>query len=131
MLSALRAALSGINAATTRLDAAAANIANASDTGRVPDANGASSVYRPLDVSQSEAPGGGTVATVSQRSPGYSLQYQPNAPDADARGMVAAPDVSMEQEVSNVMMARVSYAANVKTMKAASDMQKSLMDTLF
>ena len=59
MSSASSIALSGLTAASTRLDAHAQNVANLQSDG-----------YAPVDVTQEALPQGGTVATVSRPSPG-------------------------------------------------------------
>jgi flagellar basal-body rod protein FlgC len=128
--SAVSISVSGLNAATARLEASAANVAHVGTTGRVPAADGGSDAFRPVDVRQSEAPGGGVATTLVARPNGYRLQADPTAPDADARGLVAAPDVDLAAEAVTQLMSKLSYAAALKTLKVASDMQKATIDVL-
>lgn len=128
-LSALSIASSGLRAAGLRLEAAASNIANAGDTGRPADASGASDAYRPLDVRQTAAPGGGVAAQVVPRDPGFTPSYDPENPEAGANGMVAAPAVDPVQEFSSVLRARIDYAAAAKVVGAANRMMQSALDT--
>lgn len=120
--------LSGMQAAATRLEASASNIANASSSGSLPDAAGASSAYAPVTVRQSDVRGGGVSARIVNAADPYVPAYDPTSPDADAEGMVATPNVDTASELVNVMTARISYEASAKTMKVANDMQKTTLD---
>lgn len=119
---------SGLQAASTRLEAAAANIANASSSGPLPDASGATTAYSPVTVRQSDVRGGGVSARIVNAADPHVASYDPSSPDADAEGMVAAPNVDMAGELVNVMTARISYEASARTMKAANDMLKTTLD---
>lgn len=121
-------ALSGLTAATRRLEVSASNLANLATTGEVPGADGRTTVYRALDVHQTAGADGGVDASVVQRSPGWHVDVRPGDPNADAQGRVAAPDVDPTRELSELMMARASYAFSAKVMKAADDMQKTATD---
>lgn len=129
-ISAVGIALSGMNAATRRLEVSASNVANARTTGTVPDAEGRSTAYQPLALRQEAVPGGGVTTTVvrSGRPPG--LGYDPSSPDADARGLVGTPDVDLAGEVATQLSARLEYQASLKVLKVADDMLKSTLDTL-
>lgn len=129
-LSAIRISVSGLNAATTRLEAAASNIASAQSTGTVPDAAGATTAYQPVAVRQQALPDGGVSASMVRVPSAYTLQQDPLSPDADAAGTVAAPDISLVSETVDVMLSKLSYQASLKTLRAASDMEKTVIDLL-
>lgn len=118
-----------MQAAATRLEASASNIANASSSGPVPNASGATTAYAPVTVTQSDVKGGGVSARITNAADPYVTAYDPSAPDANAEGMVADPNVDMASELVNVMSARISYEASAKTMKVANDMLKTTLDT--
>ncbi len=120
---------SGLKAAATRLEASASNIANALSSGPLPDSSGATSAYMPVTVKQSDVRGGGVTARIVNAANPHVPSYDPSSPDADADGMVASPNVDMATELVNVMTARMSYEASVKTMKVANDMMKTTLDT--
>lgn len=120
--------LSGMQAAATRLEASASNIANASSSGSLPNASGNTNAYAPVTVKQSDVKGGGVSARIVNAADPYMPAYDPTSPDADAEGMVAAPNVDMASELVNVMTARISYEASTKTMKVANDMLKTTLD---
>lgn len=121
--------VSGMQAAATRLEAAAQNIANARSSGPLPTSSGATTAYAPVTVKQSDVKGGGVSARiVNAGGDPYVPTYDPSSPDADAEGMVAAPNVDMAGELVNVMTARMSYEASAKTLKVANDMMKTTLD---
>lgn len=131
MSSALSIAVSGMNAAMTRLQVAASNIANVATTGALPDAQEAANAkraYAPLRVDQIDLSGGGTAATVSAVSPSYVPLYDPSAPYADSHGMVAAPNVDLGQEVVQLMVARYSFAVNARVVETTAKMLQTLID---
>ncbi|MBS1181467.1 MAG: flgC 1 [Proteobacteria bacterium] len=119
---------SGMRAAATRLEAAASNIANVFSSGPLPDASGTTTAYAPVTVKQSDVRGGGVSARIVNAADPYVPAFDPASPDADAEGMVAAPNVDMAGELVNVLTARISYEASTKTMKVANDMMKTTLD---
>jgi flagellar basal-body rod protein FlgC len=130
-MSILSIASSGLAAASRRLEVSASNVANALDTGPLPDAPNAASfppAYAPQRVDQVDAAGGGTVANVSTVSPSYVTQYDPSAPFADKNGLVAAPNVDLANEAVQQITARIEFAANAKVIQVESEMMKTLLD---
>jgi flagellar basal-body rod protein FlgC len=126
-------ALSGMNAATRRLEVSASNVANVSSTGALPDASGtvpagAPTAYAPLELVQTASAGGGTQTTVTTAKPATVATFDPQAPFANQDGLVAAPNVDLAQEMISQLVAKYSFAANAKVMKADDDMSKTLID---
>jgi flagellar basal-body rod protein FlgC len=125
-------ATSGMAAATRRLEVSARNVANVLSAGPLPSADASVtasfSAYVPLRVDQVETAGGGTAANVSPVSPSHVPAYDPNAPYADANGMVATPNVDLADEIVQQMVARYTFAANAGVMRTNADMMKSLLD---
>jgi len=68
------------------------------------------------------------VANVSRNSPSHVRSYDPNAPYADSRGMVASPNVDLADEVVQQMVAQYTFAANAKVVNVYAQMMKSLLD---
>lgn len=135
MLSAISSALSGMMAATRRLDASASNVANAQSDGPLAGTGGsaasAPAAYQPVEVVQSAGTGGnGTVATYAPVKPATVPAFDPSASYADSQGLVAAPNVDPVRETVNQLTARASYEANLRTVQTADRMQKSLLDIL-
>ena len=119
---------SGMQAAATRLEASAQNIANAQSSGQLPNAAGATSAYAPVVVKQSDVKGGGVSARIVSAADPFVPTYDPSSPDADTKGMVATPNVDMASEMVNVMTARISYEVSAKTLKVGNDMLKATLD---
>lgn len=134
MSSALSIGVSGMQAATARLNAAASNIANAQTRGVLPG-SGASgpAAYQPVDVVQKDigngtAGPGGVGYSYVPRQGGVTPVYDPEAPGADANGMVGAPDIDIATELVSAMIAKYEFEASAKMVSVASDMQKTVVD---
>ena len=118
-------ALSGLNASTLRVRAAASNIANAQTKGAT---DGQPGVYVPLDVLESVQANGGVAARIAPSSRSALLAYDPGAPYANAQGYVATPDVDMVAETIGLAMASHAFTANLAVLRTADDMERSLLD---
>ncbi|MGJ4931882.1 flagellar basal body rod protein FlgC [Bradyrhizobium sp. HKCCYLS2038] len=126
-------AVSGMKAASQRLEVSASNVANAMSTGALPNADGtlpagAPKAYDPLTLVQSDVAGGGTQATITKASQGTSASYQPSAPFANKDGLVAAPNVDLAEEMISQLVAKYSFAANAKVLKASDEMSRIVID---
>ena len=131
-------ALSGVAAATKRIDATASNLANQRTTGRLPDANGATGAdsrapYTPLTTSQSDVrtangQGAGTQAALKPLSQPFVQEYDPSSSDANAEGMVGAPNVDTDQQISQQILGSRAYSANLSMVRTSSDMMKDLLN---
>src|SRR5262249_44988488 len=116
-------ALSGMNAATRRLEVSASNVANLRSNGALPPADGtlptgAQQAYAPLRVVQTANADGGTQTSVATVAPAYVATSDPQAPFANQDGLVAEPNVDISQEMVNQVLASYSFAANAKVLKA-------------
>ena len=130
-MSALSIAASGLAAASLRLEVSASNVANALDSGPLPDAPNAANfppAYVPLRVDQTAVAGGGTAATVTPVSPSFVPSFDPGAPFADKNGLVAAPNVDLANELVQQIIARYAFAANARVIQVESEMMKTLLD---
>ena len=56
------------------------------------------------------------------------LVYDPGHPDANENGMVAYPDISIVQEMIEMILASRAYEANVTAIQAAKAMVKSALE---
>ena len=119
-------ALSGLNAASLRVQAAASNLANARSNGAV---RGEPAPYTPLEVQQSSVATGGVSAQIAPSSREPLLAYDPSAPYANAEGYVASPDIDPADEVVALAMATYSFTANLAVVRTESEMMDALLDT--
>ncbi len=135
MSSVFSTAISGMNAAVAQMLNAATNIVNASSTGKLPAAeNEKATSFAPQDVVIASNNEGdhhlGVTATRVPREPSYYPMYDPQAPDANEQGLVAAPNVDIASEILDVMTAKIAYEASAKVIAAEKKTQETLLDTL-
>src|SRR5262245_33173308 len=119
-------ALSGLNAASLRVQAAANNLANARSNGAV---SGEPAPYAPLEVHQSSVATGGVTAQLAPASREPLLAYDPSAPYANAEGYVASPDIDPADEVVALAMATYSFSANLAVIQTENEMMDALLNT--
>ncbi|MFO0389862.1 MAG: flagellar basal body rod protein FlgC [Alphaproteobacteria bacterium] len=130
MVNAINAALSGLSAASRRVQVSAANIANQQSTKTVVDGNVVNSPYVAQRVKQVSLAGGGVITQVRDVNPTSTPLFDPDDPDADANGFVAYPNVKLENEIVEQKIASYDYKANLKTIKVQQEMEQSLLDIL-
>ena len=127
-------ALSGLNAATRRLDVSASNVANADSIGALPDpVTGAPSnpaPFQPLTVTQQPLIGGGTSASVVPLSPAFTPSFSPDSPFANEQGLVAAPNVDLVSERLDQLAAANAYRANLRVLEVAQELDKETIDSV-
>lgn len=129
----LSIASSGMAAAERRLEVSASNVANAMSDGPLPSADPAMQAkyppaYTPQRVDQLATADGGTSAVVRDVSPGTVATSDPNAPCADANGMVASPNVDFAGEAVQQIIARYTFAMNAMVERTYERMMNSLLD---
>jgi flagellar basal-body rod protein FlgC len=129
-MDAISNALSGLRAASNRIAGVASNIANAGDVGAPTPSSAGDTAYQPVDTVEISTSSGGTDTSYRPSSPVTRPAYSPDSAVADATGMVAEPAVDMTQQTFDLIDAREAYKANLKTMQAANQMQRSLLDVV-
>ncbi|HSW31156.1 MAG TPA: flagellar basal body rod protein FlgC [Longimicrobiales bacterium] len=129
-LRGLGIAASGLSAQRARLDAIAANIANAETTRGVDGTPYRRKVVRLEEVAfesllpgtgaaAGEGEGGGVrVAGVEEDATEGALRYDPGHPDADAAGYVRMPNVDISSEMVDLMSTRRLFDANATVFQA-------------
>ena len=116
---------SALAAQTQRLNVVASNIANA-DSAAGPDGK----VYKAKQVifeaqppgDGGDGPSGVRVAAVVEDTSAPRSVYDPKHPLADGNGYVSLPNVSVVDEMVNMMSASRSYQANVEIMNTAKNL---------
>lgn len=134
-LDALRASASGLSAQRMRMKLIAGNLANVNTT-RTPE-GGPYQRREPIfsaaspradsfqDVLQARQQGEVVeVQTVGVVKDGRDpiMKYEPDHPDADENGFVAMPNISVTEEMVNLVSASRSYEANIAAVKATKNM---------
>ncbi len=137
MVSSVPISLSGLQASQKQLLASASNIANLRTSGVNPNTSvdGKTEVYNPLKVTQeSQAISGqggvGVSATIIEREDGTTLISDPTSPLADESGLVAIPNISLDEEIVNLISAKIAYKANAFALEIGSEVEQSLIDEL-
>ncbi len=129
MSSVFDIAVSGLRAQSRRLEVSADNIANVLSLGVHPDpALAKPEAFTPQrTVFVANAYGGVEAKAVPVTPPAY-LSLQPNHPDADADGLVPLPNVSLEREMVDQILALRMFEANVKVIQTQDRMLGALLD---
>jgi flagellar basal-body rod protein FlgC len=128
MVSGISTALSGYNAAITRLGVSASNIANQSSTQSAgPDGGTVDAPYVPQQAVQSSNATGGVATGTKFATRASVSQYDPANPGANAQGIVRVPNVDLGQQLINTNIAGYDARANLNVIKAQQEMiQQSL-----
>ncbi|MCC6484529.1 MAG: flagellar basal body rod protein FlgC [Armatimonadetes bacterium] len=126
-LSAFDISAMGLSAQRERLDVVAENIANVNTT-----RTSQGGPYRRKEVVfetvlqdqslLSDSPEGVRVSEVARDPSPLKKVYEPGHPDADARGYVTMPNVSVVDEMVDMISATRSYEANVTVMNSTKSM---------
>lgn len=129
MISAIGIALTGLQSASTRLNASTSNIANFGTTGSLTDPDNAP--YTPLTTESKaiDVPGGVQTNIIPRANP-YTPAYDPDSPYADANGIIGTPNVDFAEEIVNIKLAELSYKANLKTIETVGQLFDELIDTV-
>ena len=127
-INAFNAAVSGLNAASLRLNASANNVANVFTAGRVGATEGSEQAYRGQEVRQTAQESGGVRAEIVSRAPGTLLAFDPNSPLANGEGLVEVPDVDLAEEAVNQIVAEASFKANAAVLRSLDEQTESLLD---
>lgn len=131
MNSVLGTALSGLLAQDKRLEVSASNVANLRSTGvRPDDPRPQPEAFVPYRVALTTDGAGGVRATVAPVTPPSVLAVEPGAADADARGIVARPNVSLERELVTQIEALRSFQANLKVIETENRKLGALLDLI-
>lgn len=124
MLSAINSALSGLDAATTQLDASANNTANQFSTKTNANGKTVDQPYTPQQVDQVTLSTGGVQAKVDHVNPATVTLADTSSPS----GTQQLPNVDTAQQLVNQQIASYDFKANLNTIKVANDTLQSLLD---
>ena len=130
MIASIDISLSGLNAANTRVQAAASNIVNARSTGHGTEFDADPQPYQPLRVAQSSLQQGGVRAEIVPDRTVPIAVFDPGNPAADANGTVRFPNVSIEAELVEMKLATQAYTASIAILEAESEMLGELLDAI-
>jgi len=134
-LDALRASASGLSAQRVRMKLIASNLANVNTTRT---AEGGPYQRREPIFSAAATKGDSFQDILNARQQGEVMEvqtvgvvkdgrdpimkYEPDHPDADENGFIALPNISVTEEMVNLVSASRSYEANIAAVKATKNM---------
>lgn len=139
LFTAMEVSASGLTAERIRMNALASNLANARTTRtaeggpykRVDPVFRAVPIEERLaEVQRGQTAGGAymvEVPYIRQDQTAPQLIYDPQHPDADARGFVSLPNVNVVEEMVNLITASRSYEAGVTVMQTLKTMAQSAL----
>ncbi len=125
----IHSAVSGLHAASLRLANSANNVANVHSTQKNVNGKTVQEAYTPTDVVQSSIePTGGVRASVRERDPAHLEVSAAFHHDADGDGLVTLPNVSLDDEVVQQVVASNTYKSNLKSIEAYKETTESLLN---
>jgi flagellar basal-body rod protein FlgC len=132
LLQGVQSTSAALDAERTRLDVISENIANA-DTTHGPDGKPYQRQMVVFESALQQAMNGNSVPTLRvagiQKDPSpFGMIYEPGNPDADAHGMVATPNVNVQDEMADMISASRTFEANLAVIKNAREMAMQVLD---
>ena len=126
MLGSIGVALTGLDAASKKLYASASNISNSDTVGSL-DGTGREA-YTPIDTQYSAGGQGGVRTEFVNRNPAFVPSFAPGSPFANEDGLVAAPNVNLDEELINSATAAHAYKANAFVIGKSQELADTLLD---
>lgn len=129
-LDLINTAASALLTERMRMNTIASNIANAHTTR---DANGDSNAYRRKVVNfqtilDNQNNVSGVQGVIEEDQSELKMIFDPGHPDSNQDGYVYYPNVSTEQEMVDMLSAKSSYEANLKTIQVTKQMFNSALE---
>jgi flagellar basal-body rod protein FlgC len=133
MLGPIGIALSGLSAASKKVEASASNIANLQTVGSLEP--GKQKPYTPITTQQTaltdqNGNGLGVTSQFTPKGTPFYSAYSPDSPFANSEGIIGVPNVDLAEEAVNMQMARATYKANAAVIKVSEDLSDELMRVL-
>jgi flagellar basal-body rod protein FlgC len=138
IMPSLRISATGLDAESRRMEVIANNVANAQTTHANP-----SLTYKRKEIvfaeKLAEAIGtedsekklqGVQVAKIAENPRPPKMVYRPGHPDANADGFVAMPNISVVEEMVDMMNASRTYEANLAAMRTAKGMINQALEII-
>lgn len=123
MTTAIDSALSGLAAASRRVEVSANNIANQSSTSTQVNGVTTNQPFIPQDVVQISLGSGGVRSEVRDAS-------NPTSQQLGDDGITETPNVDSADEMVKMQIASYDFKANLKTIQIYNRMQQNLLDML-
>lgn len=128
MTDAIQSALSGLLAASARVNTHANNIANARTIGGL--GAGQPQPYAAQVPVSTTTDSGGVITQSIDKTPAFTTAYAPNSPFADDSGQIGIPHVNIAEEIVGMKTAALAYKANIKTLETSLGLFQELGSVL-
>ncbi len=136
MITAVRSSVSALKAASISLSARADNIANVRTNARVDEVSidrssrrePAEEVFRPTRSTFVARAHGGVDVAVEPVDPSHRVVFDPRHAKANDDGLVAAPNVNLEENLVGARQDRAMFLANLAVIRTADEMTGALLD---
>jgi len=136
MIAAVQSSVSALKAASVALAARANNTANVRTTARLDEVSidgsfarePAEDVFRPTRPAFVAREYGGVDVEIERVYPSHTVVFDPGDPRADEDGLVAAPNVNLEENLVGAMQDRAMFMANLAVIRTADEMSGALLD---
>lgn len=126
MVSAINTSLSGLTAASKRIEVAANNIANQNSTKTREGDQVVDKPYTPQRVDLVSLSNAGVQAKVNDVTPATT-----QVPDVNSQsGLTDVPNIDQAQQLIDLNVASYDYKANIKAIQVQDKVQQSLLDIL-
>lgn len=130
MFRSLDIAATGLSAERLRMEVVANNIANANST-----RTASGGPYRRQEVlfapiAAGNDSGGVRINGIADDESELPQVYRPGHPDANGQGMVTMPNVTLPNEMVDLITASRAYEANLRAMRTFRDMAEQTLGTL-
>ena len=132
ILSGIQSTSAALDAERTRLNVISENIANANTT-HGPDGKPYQRQVVVFETALQQAINGGVaaprlrVAGIEKDHRPFETIYQPGNPAADSHGMVAMPNVNINEEMADMITAERAFEANLAVVKNARAMAMQVL----
>lgn len=136
MIAAISSSVSALKAASSSLSARADNIANVRTTARIDEVSidrssrrdPAEEVFRPTRPSFVARQDGGVDVEIERVDPSHRVGFDPRDARANEDGLVAVPNVNLEENLVGARQDRAMFLANLEVIRTEDEMTGALLD---
>jgi len=128
MVNAVNSALSGLAAASRRVEVSAQNIANQRSTSDSKDGVRQAKPYSALEAQQLSTPGGGVEVRVREAKPLAQKVNDSGTARTDQDGLAKQPEVDVTKQLADQQLASYDFKANLKSIKVQEKLMQKLVD---
>lgn len=130
MIGVSQIAVTGLKAASQRLQAVSQNLSVSSVESRLSGEDGVYDGPKSVDAQNSAQKNGGVQSRLVERDPGFVKAYAPQSSVADEQGYVGMPQVDVSSEMVRMKQAEHAYKAAASLIKVDNELHETLMQAL-